>query len=546
MAALPLERFLHWEQQQPDRVFLRQPINGVWKTLTWAEAGAQSRRLAAGLLEKGIQPGDHVALLSKNCAQWILTDLAIMMAGAVSIPLYPTLTAASINTILVHSDARAVIVGKLDNFKDQRSGIPDNVWQIGMETYDTATGTSWESIVENHAPLNNLHPWKQDEIFTIIYTSGTTGNAKGVMHKTSAFGIVLEKVTALLKIPAKPIMFSYLPLSHVAERMAVEMNVLYNGGTISFAESLDTFQANLESVQPDAFFAVPRIWAKFREGILKKLPQQKLNTLLKIPIVKQLVKKSIRKKLGLGNACIILSAAAPISVELLEWFDKLGIRILQVYGMSEDSVYGHFNTHDQNKFGSVGKPLEGLQVKFSDQGEILVKSPGNFVGYYKEEALSKESFDEEQYLRTGDKAEYDAEGFLFITGRVKDQFKTDKGKYVSPAPIELRLHSSKLIEQVCVVGMGIPQPIALLTLSEEGKKRTDEEVNAELTSLLNEVNPSLEHFERLEKMVILKNDWTVENGLMTPTLKVKRNELEKIYLPHYPEWYHRKGKVVRE
>src|SRR5574343_23749 len=354
MAALPLERFLYWEQEQPDRIFLRQPVNGVWKTWTWAQAGEQCRRLATGLLSKGIQPGDHVALLSKNCADWILYDLAILIAGAVSIPLYPTLTAASIRTILVHSDSKAVIVGKLDNFKDQQQGIPEQVQQFGMKTYDTASENSWESIIEEHQPLTDLHKWSPDEIFTIIYTSGTTGNAKGVMHKTSAFGIVLEKVTALLKIPPKPIMFSYLPLSHVAERMAVEMNVVYNGGTISFAESLDTFQANLESVQPHAFFAVPRIWAKFREGILKKLPQQKLNTLLKIPIIRSIIKKSIRKKLGLANASIILSAAAPISVELLEWFDALGIRILQVYGMSEDSVYGHFNTHEQNKFGSVG------------------------------------------------------------------------------------------------------------------------------------------------------------------------------------------------
>lgn len=546
MAALPLERFLYWEQQQPDRVFLRQPINGVWKTWTWAEAGDQCRRLAAGLHQSGIKPGDHVALLSKNCAQWIISDIAIMMAGCVSIPLYPTLTSGSIKSILVHSDSKAVLIGKLDNYTEQRNGIPESIILIGSETYNAKEEICYEDLIKNNEPLKDIHKWEPDEIFTIIYTSGTTGSAKGVMHRTSSFGIVLEKVTALLKIPAKPIMFSYLPLSHVAERMAVEMNVIYNGGTISFAESLETFQANLQSVQPHAFFAVPRIWAKFREGILKKLPQEKLNTLLRIPIINSIIKKSIRKKLGLANASIILSAAAPISVELLEWFDKLGIRILQVYGMSEDSVYAHFNTHQNNKFGSVGKPLEGLKVKFSDQGEILVKSAGNFVGYYKEPGLTAEAFDEEGYMRTGDKAEYDSEGYLFITGRVKDQFKTDKGKYVSPAPIELKLHSCKLIEHVCVVGMGIPQPLALVTLSEEGKSKSADFVDQELVAMLNEVNPLLEHYERLEKIVILKNDWTVENGLMTPTLKVKRNELEKIYLPHYPEWYHLKGKIIRE
>jgi long-chain acyl-CoA synthetase len=241
--------------------------------------------------------------------------------------------------------------------------------------------------VRNYAPIEKPFQWDPEAILTIVYTSGTTGNAKGVMHRAKTFGIVMDEVSRVMEIPFQPNMFSFLPLSHVAERLAVEMNIIFNCGMASFAESLDSFAENLASVQPDAFFAVPRIWAKFREGITKKIPEKKLARLLRIPVLNTLIRKSIRKKLGLSKARIILSAAAPIALEMLQWYQKLGITIYQVYGMSEDSVYAHFNKKGANRFGSVGRPLPGLQVKFSDEGEILVKSPGNFVGYYKEPEL---------------------------------------------------------------------------------------------------------------------------------------------------------------
>lgn len=544
--ASPLEKFLQWEKENPSRIMLRQPMSGDWRTWTWKQAGDECRRIAAAIKDSNLAPGSHIAILSKNCAHWIMADIAIMMAGCVSIPLYPTLTSESIRTILDHSDAKAIIIGKLDNYEEQQAGISPSLIRISCSTYGIHEKNTWEGIVDSHAPLDKVHNWSPDELLTIIYTSGTTGTPKGVMHKAGTFGLVIEKVTKVIEIPPNPYMFSYLPLSHVAERLAVEMNILYNGGTASFAESLDTFGANLASVQPHAFFAVPRIWAKFQEGILKKMPQKKLDRLLQIPVISTIIKKSIRKKLGLSRANILLSAAAPISLDLLLWFEKLGITIYQVYGMSEDSVYAHFNKRGENKFGSVGRPLDGLQVKFSDEGEICVKSPGNFAGYYKEPELTADTFDEEGYLKTGDKGEYDKEGYLFITGRIKDQFKTDKGKYISPAPIELLLTGNKNIEQACVVGMGIPQPIALVTLSLIGKNNSRDELIENLTRLLSSMNHQLENFEQLEKMVILKNDWTVENGLMTPTLKVKRNEVEKIFSPRYVEWFHKIDTIIWE
>jgi long-chain acyl-CoA synthetase len=395
-------------------------------------------------------------------------------------------------------------------------------------------------------PLGELYNWQKDDILTIIYTSGTTGKSKGVMHSVEAFDLVVPKVMSHLEMPQQPDLFSYLPLSHIAERMAVEMNCLYTGGFISFAESIDLFPKNLFDTQPHLFFAVPRIWGKLREGILKKLPQKKLNFLLSIPVVSSVLKKGIRKKLGLSRASHIYSSAAPLSPDIQKWFAKLGIIIRQAYGMTEDCVYAHFDTLKEYRFGRVGKPLPGLLVKIASNGELRVKSKSNTKGYYKEPGLTAEAFDEEQYLKTGDIGEYDRDGFLAITGRVKDLFKTDKGKYIAPSPIEMRILANSKIEQACVVGTGVPQPIVLITLSDAGRAEAKEELEKELAQLLQSVNAELEVFEKLEKAVIMKDNWTVANNLLTPSLKVKRNEVEKIHLPYYPDWYKRKGVVVWE
>ena len=545
-AHCPLDMFLHWERETPNHVFLRQPFNGQYTTWTYEQAGQEIRKIASGLKSLNYPTGSNIALLSKNCATWIMADLAIMMVGHVSVPLYATLTAHSVQQILEHSGSKAIILGKLDDYAAQKPGIPEGVQKIGIERYGVHEGISWENWNQTQVPLAAAHRWNSNDLLTIIYTSGTTGKPKGVMHTVNAFDAVIRTAIQELKLPAQPQMFSYLPLSHIAERMGIELYGIYAGGTFSFAESLDVFAQNLAETQPTTFFAVPRIWAKFQEKILEKLPQKKLDRLLGLPLIGSIVKKSVRKKLGLSRAGHIFSGAAPISVDLLKWFDKLGIRILQAYGMTEDCVYAHFNRPDANKHGTVGKPFKGLTVKISEEGEIRVKSPSNTIGYYKEPGLTAELFDAEGFLRTGDKGEIDAEGFLKITGRVKDQFKTDKGKYVSPTPIELKLSSNPDIEQVCVVGMGIPQPIALVVLSAGGKAKPKDQVIQSLSGLLKEINPTLEHYEELKKVVIMKDAWTIENSLLTPTMKVKRNEVEKIHLPKYPMWYEKEGLVVWE
>lgn len=543
-----LAQFLKWERETPDRIFLKQPIDGTYKTWTYGEAGQEIRKIAAGFQSRDLPVGSHIAILSKNCAHWFMADLAIMMGGYVSIPLYPTLSAHSIRPILEHSESKAIIIGKLDDYSTQIDGIPPGLLRVGVGMYDIDEAFSWENWCEQNTPTTYTHEWKAEDLLTIMYTSGTTGNPKGVMHTVEAFDSTARIAIDDLEIRPKGInrMFSYLPLSHIAERIGIETVGIYLGSTFSFAETLESFAQNLAETQPSIFFAVPRIWAKFREKIEEKLPPKKLNTLLSIPIINSVIRKSIKKKLGLSQATHIFSGAAPITIEMLQWYDKLGIKILQAYGMTEDSVYAHFNRNNNNKFGSVGLPLKGLQVKISDEGEIRVKSSGLTKGYFKEPQMTADLFDEEGYLRTGDIGEQDSKGFLTITGRIKDQFKTDKGKYISPAPIEMKLLTNSDLESVCVVGMGVPQPLALVILSPQGKTKTKDEIKASIANTIKELNQELESFEQINKAVIMKEDWTVENGLMTPTLKVKRNEVEKIHLPYYPIWYEQDGRVVWE
>ncbi|HKC35905.1 MAG TPA: AMP-binding protein, partial [Chitinophagaceae bacterium] len=305
---LPLETFLKWEKENPDRIFLRQPINGVWKTWTRAQAGDEARRIAKGFHSLGLKKGDHIAILSKNCAEWIIADIAIMMAGCISIPIYPTLSASAIEPILIHSEAKAIIIGKLDDFKSQSNGIPANMIRISVTAYGISEKNSIEELIANNEPLQTVYKWNNDEILTIIYTSGTTGKSKGVMHIAGTFGATLTAAIPQLELPYQPELISYLPLSHIAERVGVEMNALFTCGIISFAESLESFSKNLAEVQPQIFFAVPRIWQKMREGILSKLSQQKLDIILSIPLINSFFKKSLKKKMGFSRVSHFYSA----------------------------------------------------------------------------------------------------------------------------------------------------------------------------------------------------------------------------------------------
>lgn len=541
----PLEAFDHWVNANANYTFLRQPINRVFKEYTYGQANDEIRRMANALHGLGLKPGDHVALLSKNCAHWMMADLAIMMAGCISVPIYPTLGAESINEILIHSESKACIIGKLDDYSKQKGGIPDII-KIGVELYGIDEDKGWDQLIAAYEPIQMAHQQTADELMTIMYTSGTTGTPKGVMHTVGSFAQLINTAIDVFELPQRPRYFSYLPMTHIAERAGIEMSSIYRGSTVSFPESLETFAEDLSSVQPETFFGVPRIWQKFQEKILEKMPQKKLDRLLGLPLLGGIIKKKIQKKLGLASSKISYSGAAPIAISLQEWYRKLGIEIHQAYGMTEDCILSHFNLPGHNKFGTVGRPLPGVTAKLSEEDEILIKSNCLMKGYYKNPEKTAEMFTEDGFLRTGDIGEYDHDGYLKITGRLKDQFKTDKGKYISPAPLELAMSKNNDIEQVCIVGTGIPQPIALIIPSEAGRSKSKEEFDDSIWNTISALNPSLEPYEKVAKGVVMQEDWTVDNGLMTPTLKVKRNRIEAIHMPMYPEWFEKEENIVYE
>lgn len=545
----PLEKFYHWEKTAPDKIFLRQPVNGSWINYTYQQAGQEIRKMARAIHDLNLPAQSKIALLSKNCAHWLMADLAIWMSGNITVPLYPTITASTIRQILDHSESSAIFVGKLDDYSSQRSGIPDGMAKITFPFYGVGEGLQWDDLMSKYEPIAGEFIPGAHDLASITYTSGTTGIPKGVMmtFESLSFSVTLaiNRIHDTIGKFPHPRLFSYLPLSHIAERMVIGLFGLYEGGVISFAESLDTFGKNLSETQPELFFGVPRIWAKFQEKILEKMPQKKLDLLLRIPMISGIVKKKIRTGLGLNASLINLSGAAPIPVDLINWFAKLGIIIREVYGMTENCALSHINL-EKIKVGTVGRPWPGIETRISEEGEVQTRHTGTMLGYFKAPDLTAEMFTPDGFLKTGDQGMVDQEGFLTITGRIKDLFKTDKGKYVAPAPIEMQLLRNTDIEQVCVVGMGIPQPMALVVLSAAGKARSKSEIADSLKVILEEVNPGLEHHERLEKAIVMKDAWTIENNMMTPTLKVKRNEVEKIHLPKYKMWYDVLEKIVWE
>lgn len=526
----PLEMLYYWAKTKPNQVFMRQPVRGVWHDYTWAEIARQASVMAAALRHLGCQPGDRVALFSKNCAHWIIADLAILQAGCVSVPLYPTQQAESIDYILRHSEAKAIFVGKLDQWQAMESGIPAGIHRISFPYPDPMPADyTWDELLQKTQPMQEQFKPSLDQLATIIYTSGTTGVPKGVMHSFRTMANAAVGYREAFSFSSKDRFLSYLPLSHVAERILVEMNGIYSGALISFAESLETFAQNLRDVAPTAFFSVPRLWKKFQLGILDKIPQHKLDKLLRIPIVSQLVKRKIRIGLGLNSARSIGSGAAPIAPSLLAWYHRLGIEIREGYGLTENFGYATTNRPGQGRVGTVGTAQAGTDIMLLDGGEIVVKNASAMLGYYKDPAATAEVLCDGA-IRTGDMGEMDADGYLKITGRFKEIFKTDKGKYIAPGPIEhIFMADNHHIEQLCIMGHALPSPVAVCVLTEAARRHPEAFIVQEFHESLKRVNGKLDKHERIDHCILIQDEWTVESGIMTPTLKIKRHQVEKQY-----------------
>ena len=542
---LPLDVFYEREARHPRQRFLVQPIGGGQvETLTWADVGHQARCAAHWLRARELPQGSHIALISKNCAHWIIADLAIWMAGHVSVPLYPNLTADSVNQVLTHSESVLAFIGKLDDWPGMSVGVPADLPTISLPLHPPGEfDFSWDDL-QKSSPIQDDPRPAAEQLATIIYTSGTTGLPKGVMHSFANLGFATTRGTQLFGLNEQDRLLSYLPLCHVAERMFVELASIYTGQTVFFAESLDTFITDLRRARPTAMFGVPRIWTKFQMGVYGKIPAKRLDFLLGLPFIGKRVGHKVLAGLGLDALRVALSGAAPVPQTLLSWYQKLGLDVLEVYGMTESCGYSHICLPGQYKQGWIGKPCPEVEVRIDESGEVQVRSQANMLGYFKEPQKTAETLTEDGFLRTGDKGEQDAEGRLRLTGRLKEIFKTSKGKYVAPAPIENRLAVHSRIEQVCVVGDGLSAPLGLCVLSTVNQDEGRASLHSSLEKLLEEVNAVLDKHERLRRLVVVKDSWAVENGFLTPTLKIKRNVIEDTYGARFEEWSARSEAVL--
>ncbi len=547
---LPLPCFYRWERERANQVYLTQPTaGGAVQNLTWGQAGDQVRRMANWLQAQAWPIGSRVAIIGKNSAHWVLADLAIQMAGHISVPLYPTFNGEALSYVLAHSEARACFVGKMDEIGNLQTGLAANLPVIALPLAPTIKALPWADLIATSLPMKESPTPQGESICTIIYTSGTTGKPKGAVHTFNSIAWGVSSATRRVRMSSDDRYISYLPLAHVAERMLIEQGSLRYGGHIFFAEALDTFVQDLQRARPTIFFSVPRLWVKFQQGVHAKMPAEKLKKLLALPLIGWLVRRKILKGLGLDQCRIAAGGAAPMPADVLGWYRNLGLDLIEVYGMTENCAISHSTLPGSPRTGTVGLPYDGVEQRIDPEtGEIEMRSEALMKAYYREPEQTAAAITADGWLRTGDKGNIAADGYLSITGRVKDIFKTSKGKYVAPAPIEELLVMHPDIEACVVTGANLTQPLALVMLSQDAVARSaaargKQALTESLESHLKAVNAQLEPHEKLGCLVVVTTPWTPENGFVTPTLKVKRNRIEEAFAGQYQGWC-RAGKPV--
>jgi long-chain acyl-CoA synthetase len=546
---LPLQCLYRWEKEAADRIFLTQPFGGgKVREWTWAQAGGEVRRIAAHLRKQGWEPGTRVAILSKNCAWWIMADLAIWMAGHATVPVYPSLRPLSVRRILEHSDCKACFFGATDDPDVPRLGIPPEVYRISLPTAAATGDAGWEDLVRTTEPLPESPKRSEDDLATIIYTSGTTGTPKGVMHRFGALASDALSLQATVNATSEDRFVSYLPLAHIVERSGLEVTSLLLGARVYFVETIQTFLEDLKRAQATVFLSVPRLLLKLQQGVFQKVPKDKLEKRLHIPLIRYVVKRKVLSALGLSSVRLAACGAAPLPAEVLLWYRNLGLGLAEGYGMTE-TLITHLPKVGEVRPGYVGPALDGVETRVAENGELLVKSPMNMMGYYKEPEATRTAFDENGFFHTGDLVTVDPDGQTRIIGRIKEQFKTSKGKYVAPAPIESRLSEHPAVEACCLMGAGLPSPFALVLLNPETRALCDdagkrEEIERSLERQLEEVNSELEAHERVAFLAIVEGPWNIENELITPTLKIRRTKLEQRYLDRIDAWREQNRRIV--
>ncbi|MEP7121378.1 MAG: long-chain fatty acid--CoA ligase [Byssovorax sp.] len=566
-------RLFQQAKTRPDAPAYYRKIAGTYRATSFRDYAALARRAARALIALGVPAGGTTVILGYNRPEWVVMDVATMCVGGAPAGIYTTCSASEVRYITHHVEARVALVenahqwAKIEQELANLPHLEHVVLMDGAPRIVHPKVMSWEEFLERGDAVadeklqERIDALKPEGLATFIYTSGTTGPPKGVMlsHENLAWTAVAAR--DLTDGRASDTSLSYLPLSHIAEQVFTIHGPITTGAAVYFAESIEKVPENLKEVQPTMFFGVPRIWEKFHAGIAQKLgdapPMRKRIAAAAMKIGMQynteknagrtpsffleqayrvadkLVYAKLKQAIGLGKSRVLVSGAAPIAREVLEFFVGLDVVVHEVYGQSEDTGPTTFNPIGKVRFGTVGQKIPGIEVKIGGDGEILVRGPNVFLGYYKEPEATAECLID-GWLYSGDLGQFDRDGYLSITGRKKEIIITAGGKNIAPKNIEAALRNHPLIAEAVVIGDRRKFLSALITLDPEATKRflqdkglaglphTMAEVTAEVQRAVDEVNRELARVETVKKFHILAQPFSIETGELTPTLKVKR------------------------
>ncbi len=519
----------HWARERPQEPWLVEQWSGQHREISWERGVAELRAAAAWLANQKSEPGRRIGLLASNSAHWMLADYAIMASGNVTVPLFTTMDADNIAYAADFTGIDMLVLGNSANWESVKSGFGPDIPVVRLPGAPEVSGaTGWDEIVSAGADLSFPASREDSELSTIVLTSGTTGRPKGVMHSLSSLREAGLGVGLMSDTRPGNRFISYLPLAHMGERIVVQNHATVFGGTVYFNESQESFLDDMRNARPNWMLGVPRIWEKLQQLVLAHLVSLEELDAAKAQGKLEDVATKVRAFLGLDEVRYILTSTAPTPAPLKAWYDDLGITLYDGYGQSEIlPVCG--NVSGNRKVDSIGTASPGVEIKIAEDGEILARGGGTALGYFNAPDKTADTFEADGWVHTGDRGRFDEDGHVYITGRLKEIFKTAKGKYVAPAPIEGSFLETPLAEQACLTGLGMAQTVMITVLSASALGLAEDEAFGRLRDWVRSVNSGLEKHERIGAVIVSRTPWTQENGVLTHTLKIKRDAVESRY-----------------
>ena len=516
-----------WNSQHPDQIWLRERNGDTATDWSWRQAHTEINAIACWLESRFETTGHRIGLLSRNRAHWYFADLGACAAGHVVVPMFTTASSETAGYVMNFTEMKVLFVGETENWDQVRQVLPEGILLIALPGVELAEEhLRWEDLAGPFRGSMPTYQCQADDLVSLVFTSGTTGAPKGVMQTHSSNLIPIARFSSTFSMKVGSRFFSYLPLAHIAERQLVEGSSLVNCGEVHFNENLGTLLRDLPLCRPGFMFGPPRVWEQLQQGIIAQFgSQDAVDAALEAD--SEAVGKMIREKLGLDQAEYLLTAAAPTPPALIHWYDRFGICLMEGFGQTE-CMGPIVSRKEERRIGSIGKPTSGIEVRVTEDDELLVKAPGCSPGYYNMPVKTAETF-VDGWVHTGDKVRIDEDGFYYITGRVKDYFKTIQGKFVAPTPIENIFAENPYTEQLCLLGRGYSKTTMTCVLSAIALEQSRDVVEAALLERVKAVDIEVEKHARIGAVMISAEPWSIDNNVLTPTMKIRRDMVEELF-----------------